>query len=381
MSAPPLCNITCPQCEANVNVPALQNKQRAVCPRCGYTLSIYHRNDMALVLALSWSAMIFLVLSLPFNFLSFRANGQQNSIDLPGGLNVLIQQNDLTLALITGLATLVLPGLVLAGLIILLTCKLTTSPRPWMKILLRWIELLMPWSMAEIFLLGALVSLIKITSLAEIDIGLSFYAFVLFTVSMSAALFYFDDTRLKLWLHSGELPDIHPLTPAVASLSIQRTWALLITALVLYIPANVLPIMSTELFGNAEPSTIMGGVISLWRSGSYPVALVIFFASIIIPVAKLVVLARLNYAVQFKALTNPGRKIRYYRVIEFIGRWSMIDVFVVAILVALIQLGSTLAIHPGPAALAFCGLVFITMVAAMTFDSRLIWQQRKNSDV
>ena len=368
MSAPPLCNITCPQCEANVNVPALQNKQRAVCPRCGHTLSIYHRNDMPASLALSLSAMIFLLLSLPFNFLSFRANGQQNSIDLPGGLNVLVEQDYVTLAVITGLA-------------ILLSCRLLTTPSPWMKTLLRWVEWLMPWSMAEIFLLGTLVSLIKITSLADIAIGLSFYAFVLFSVCMSAALFYFDDTRLKLWLHNGELPVLTPLNSHIANLSIQRTWALLFTALILYIPANALPIMSTELFGISEPNTIMGGVISLWESGSYPVAMVIFVASIVIPVAKLVVLARLTYAVQIKELTNPGRQIRYYRFIEFIGRWSMIDVFVVAILVALIQLGSTLAIHPGPAALAFCALVFITMLAAMTFDTRLIWQQRKDSDL
>ncbi|WP_083271687.1 paraquat-inducible protein A [Alteromonas lipolytica] len=381
MSAPPLCNITCPQCEANVNVPALHNKQRAVCPRCGYTLSIYHRNDMPLALALSISAMIFLLLSLPFNFLSFRANGQQNSIDLPGGLHVLIEQDYFSLALITGMATLVLPGLVLTGLITLLTARLTVAPQPWMKTLLKWVEALMPWSMAEIFLLGTLVSLIKITSLADIAIGMSFYAFVLFSVCMSAALFYFDDTRLKLWLYNGNLPYIAPLTPQLSSLSIQRTWALLFTALILYIPANALPIMTTELFGDAEPNTIMGGVISLWQSGSYPVALVIFFASIVIPVGKLIVLARLTYAVQFHELNKPERQIRYYRFIEFIGRWSMIDVFVVAILVALIQLGSTLSIHPGPAALAFCGLVFITMLAAMTFDSRLIWQQRDRADL
>ena len=186
------------------------------------------------------------------------------------------------------MATLVLPGLVLTGLIILLSCRLLTTPSPWMKTLLRWVEWLMPWSMAEIFLLGTLVSLIKITSLADIAIGLSFYAFVLFSVCMSAALFYFDDTRLKLWLHNGELPQVTPLTPHVASLSIQRTWALLFTALILYIPANALPIMSTELFGSSEPNTIMGGVISLWESGSYPVAMVIFVASIVIPVANYV---------------------------------------------------------------------------------------------
>ncbi|MDC8831783.1 paraquat-inducible protein A [Alteromonas gilva] len=359
-----------------MSIPNLQSKQRALCPRCNHTLSIYHRNDVSLALSLAISALIFLLLSLPFNFLTFRANGQFNSIDLPGGLNMLIEQDYVSLALITGLATLVLPGLVLLGLVVLLTARLTTPPRPWMKTVLSWVMVLLPWSMAEIFLLGTLVSLIKITSMADIAVGMSFYAFVGFSLSMSAALFYFDEVRLKLWLYAGDLPVLKPLSKQTASLSIQRTWALLFTALLLYIPANTLPIMSTELFGSAEKNTIMGGVISLWQSGSYPIAMVIFFASIVIPAVKLVVLARLNYAVQHYELTKPKRQTQYYRFIELIGRWSMIDVFVVAILVALIQLGSTLSIHPGPAALAFCALVFITMLAAMTFDSRLIWQQR-----
>ncbi|NVK57991.1 MAG: paraquat-inducible protein A [Alteromonadaceae bacterium] len=381
MSAPLVRHMICSQCDASVSIPSLQNKQRAVCPRCGYTLSIYHRNDIALALSLAISALIFLVLALPFNFLTFRANGQQNSIDLPGGLNVLIEQDYVSLALITALATLVLPGLVLLGLVVLLSARLTTSPQRWMKTVFSWISMLMPWSMAEIFLLGILVSLIKITSMADIAVGMSFYAFVGFTVSMSAALFYYDEIRLKLWLYAGDLPPVKPLSRQHNNLSIQRTWALLFTALLLYIPANTLPIMSTELLGSAEKNTIMGGVISLWQSGSYPIAMVIFFASIVIPAFKLVVLARLNYAVQSSELTQPKRQARYYRFIELIGRWSMIDVFVVAILVALIQLGSTLSIHPGPAALAFCALVFITMLAAMTFDSRLIWQQREKSDL
>ena len=114
------CELICSQCEATVNVPHLQHKQRAVCPRCGHTLSIYHKQDYALCLSLAVSALVFLCLSLPFNFLSFRASGQQNNIDLPGGLNVLIEQDYVSLALITGLATLVLPGLVLLGLVVLL---------------------------------------------------------------------------------------------------------------------------------------------------------------------------------------------------------------------------------------------------------------------
>ncbi|MEG3768854.1 paraquat-inducible protein A, partial [Alteromonas sp. 14N.309.X.WAT.G.H12] len=147
----------------------------------------------------------------------------------------------------------------------------------------------------------------------------------------------------------------------------------------LYIPANLLPIMHTQLFGRDEPSTIVGGAITLWESGDYPVAIIIICASVLIPVAKILILTWLNLSVQ-KGLTR-GTKVRtrFYRLTEGIGRWSMIDVFVVAILVALVQLGNTIAIHPGPAAIAFCGVVFITMVAAMTFDNRLIWQNRKET--
>lgn len=135
--------------------------------------------------------------------------------------------------------------------------------------------------------------------------------------------------------------------------------------------------MYTEFFGQETPNTIIGGVISLWESGSYPVALIILLASVIVPVAKIVILAWLNYSVHRQKTTSRKTRIRYYRITEAIGRWSMIDVFVVAVLVALIQMGNTMSIFPGQAALAFCAVVFVTMVAAMTFDSRLIWQQWK----
>ena len=139
----------------------------------------------------------------------------------------------------------------------------------------------------------------------------------------------------------------------------------------------MLPIMHTEMFGRDEPSTIVGGAITLWQSGDYPVAIIILIASVIIPVAKIIILAWLNLTVQHGLEKRTRIRTRFYRVTEGIGRWSMIDVFVVAVLVALVQLGNTLSIYPGPAAIAFCGVVFVTMVAAMTFDTRLIWQNRK----
>lgn len=369
--------VICSQCQHEVTLPKLDFRQRAVCPQCGHTLVTCRKNDTENPLAFAFSALIFLALSLPFNFLSFRASGQQHHINLPGGLEVLVDNDYLSLAIITGIATVVLPGMVLLGVFVLSSCRLMHYRPRFLRHIFHWVKLLQPWSMAEIFLVGTLVSLIKITSLADVGMGLSFYAFIGFTACMTICLVYFDHTRTALWLYEGQLPQPKALDAVTASKSIQRTWALLITAALLYIPANTLPIMHMELFGVDEPNTIIGGVFSLWESGSYPVALVILVASVIVPVAKIAILLWLNYSVHTGHVGAMEKRTRYYRFTEWIGRWSMIDVFVVAVLVALIQLGNTLSFYPGPAALAFCGVVFITMVAAMTFDSRLIWTSRK----
>lgn len=157
--------------------------------------------------------------------------------------------------------------------------------------------------------------------------------------------------------------------------SVQRTMALVITATLLYIPANVLPIMTTTMLGTAEPSTIIGGVVLLIHHGSYPIAAVIFIASVLVPTGKLIAITWLCWSVARKQQTSLQQRTRMYRVVEFVGKWSMTDVFVVAILVALIQLGGLLTITAGSAAIAFGGVVVVTIVAAESFDPRLIWDQ------
>jgi len=155
--------------------------------------------------------------------------------------------------------------------------------------------------------------------------------------------------------------------------SIQKTWAYLITAMVLYLPANLLPIMSTTFLGKNSSDTILSGIVALWEYGSYPIALIIFIASVLIPIAKLLVLCWLCYMVQNKSVVLLRERTLLYRITEFIGRWSMIDVFVVAILVSLVHLGKLMTIYPGSAALSFAGMVVATMLAANSFDPRLIW--------
>jgi len=155
--------------------------------------------------------------------------------------------------------------------------------------------------------------------------------------------------------------------------SLQWTLAFLLTAVVLYIPANLLPIMDTAEFGQVQSNTIIEGVILLLHHGSYPTAAIIFIASVLVPVAKIIALLWLCYTVARRSPDNPHERERLYRVTEFIGRWSMVDVFVVALLVALVQVTGILTVAPGSAALAFCGMVVFTMLAADSFDSRLIW--------
>ena len=160
----------------------------------------------------------------------------------------------------------------------------------------------------------------------------------------------------------------------------QRTLALLITASILYIPANIYPIMITDVLGVSDYSTIMGGVILLVKLGSIPVAAVIFIASVMVPLSKLAAMFYLVWSVDRLPYENHRKRTTLYIVAEFIGKWSMIDVFVVAILVALVHLEGLLVIRPGIAAYSFAGVVMVTMVAAECFDTRLMWDKLDNKN-
>jgi len=157
--------------------------------------------------------------------------------------------------------------------------------------------------------------------------------------------------------------------------SLARTWALVIAAFILYVPANVLPITLTTSLGTVHADTIMSGVIYFIQSGGWEIALVIFVASIIVPMMKLLILVYLLISVQRKSHRRPHDRVKLYRLTEFVGRWSMVDVYVVTILVALVNLGVLVDIDAGPAAFYFAAVVIITIFAARAFDPRLIWDE------
>lgn len=168
---------------------------------------------------------------------------------------------------------------------------------------------------------------------------------------------------------------LHPRKPR----SLERTWALVIAAALCYLPANLLPIMTVTSLGKAQSDTIMSGVVYLLHHGMWPLALVVFVASIFVPMLKLAILVFLLVSVRRGSRWRPAERTRLYRLTEAIGRWSMVDIFVVTILVALVRLGALATIEARSGAVFFGAVVVLTMLAAESFDPRLIWDRSEEA--
>jgi len=162
--------------------------------------------------------------------------------------------------------------------------------------------------------------------------------------------------------------------------SIQRTWAFLIGAAICYVPANVLPVLTTTTATGTESDTILQGVVLLWSPTGWPLSLIVLIASIMIPSAKILALVYLLVTVQRGSIRNNGQRIRLYRTVELIGRWSMVDVFVDAFTAALVQLQPLMSVAPAPGLFFFAAVVVLTMLAVESFDPRLIWDASSASD-
>ena len=155
--------------------------------------------------------------------------------------------------------------------------------------------------------------------------------------------------------------------------SVERTWAYLIAAAICYIPANLLPVLTTTTAAGADSDTILQGVVLLWSPTGWPLSLIVLVASIMIPSAKILALAYLLITVQRGSAQNNEQRIRLYRMVKFIGRWSMVDVFVDTFTAALVQLQPLMSVEPGPGLFFFAAVVVLTMLAVESFDPRLIW--------
>ncbi|MGO2414529.1 MULTISPECIES: paraquat-inducible protein A [Cobetia] len=400
----------CECCDLVVALPALRPGERARCPRCDHVFAQRHAHAVQRTLALATACLMMLVLTLPFEFIAFATHGISASLSLVDAPTALTAESYPSLAVLLILTIVLLPALYLIGVIYTHAAIGLKLPLPGMRGIARTLSHLRPWMMADVFLVGVMVSLVKIAGMADISFGPSFWAFCAFALLMTKTLASIDVDRMWFALAgepsapTGTLPGMGAALQGLGSChscglinactaheahvacrrcgdpvhqrktaSLQRTWAWLVAALILYVPANVFPIMSTVSLGESDPQTIAGGIVLLWSHGDWPIALVIFVASILVPASKMIAIAWLCISAQRPDVQHARARVALYRITEYIGRWSMVDVFVVALLAALIQLGALMSVHPGPAALSFAVVVVLTMLSAQSFDPRLVW--------
>lgn len=376
----------------------------ARCRRCGATLLSVAPNSLDRSLALTITGLLLVLIADTMPFMSLNIQGRFQHASLLTGAIVLIEQGLWPLGSLVLLTTVAAPLAKLGGLGYVLFGLRLRRPPVGVARIFRWLETLHPWSMIEVYLLGVFVAYVKLIALASIEVGAACYALS----SLMLVMVLIDDSlcRELVWRRMEERGVVKGAAAApqgrlalceicglVAPLeghrsacprcsaarhlrkpeSVMRTWALVITALILYVPANIFPVMTVISFGSGEPDTILSGVKALFLVGMWPLALLVFFASITVPVLKIATLMFLLIAISRHSRWRLRDRTILYRIVESIGRWSMIDIFMISILVGLVRLGSIATIEPGVGAISFAAVVIITMFAAESFDPRLMW--------
>ncbi len=397
--------IACPTCDLLHQVHPLPVGGKACCVRCGALLYRHIPDSLNRTLALYASALVLFIIANSYPFLALELNGRVQENLLISGALAMFGHGMPELGVVVLLTSVLFPLTTIAGMLyLLLPLRLFGLRAPATDRIYRTLRVLAPWSLVGVFMLGVLVAIFKLLDMADVIPGVALFAFAALLLVSAAAEASIDDALF--WPRSGWraqgtgrtaaerglvschscrllLPappaDGHACPRCEAPLhqrkrdSINRTWALLAASAILLLPANLYPVMTVIYFGAGEPSTILGGVVKLIEGDMWPLALLIFFASIVVPVTKLVVLGLLLVTVQRRSSWRPRDRTRLYRVTEVIGAWSMVDVFLVAILTALVSLGAFATVEPDIGVTFFAAVVVITMLAARSFDPRLIW--------
>jgi paraquat-inducible protein A len=396
-------------------VPALGLDQRAECPRCGTLLRHTRRDSLDRCLSLMFAALVLLVVLWCAMLMKVSTAGIVHESTLLSGPLELVRSGLWPLAIAVGFTTAFAPLGKFAGTAYVLLGLKARRPWPYLGEVFRFARMMGLWAMLEVLLLGVFVAYTKLGDLVTIGIGPAVIALGLITIVTVWGDNVLD--RELVWSEIQRRGQTHAPMPAgpgplvagpgamgceecgLVALShahdsrclrcgakvharkpdsMGRTWALIIASAILYIPANAYPVLTVIQLGNGEPSTILGGVEELIDSRMYPLAILVFFASILVPVLKLAGLAIMLMATLL-ATTEMGasRWLRertvLYHVVAWIGRWSMVDIFMESLLGALVQFGTVVSIAPGIGAVAFCGVVFLTILAAECFDPRIMW--------
>jgi paraquat-inducible protein A len=399
----------CPGCGRFQIVPALAANMRANCLRCGTVLRATRAHPLEHHLALTFAAVVLFAIVWLGMLMKVSAIGIVHVTTLDSGPLELVDRGLWPLALAVSFTTLFASAIKFLGTIyVLVGLRLRRVP-PNLGGVFRLARKLGAWSMLEVLLLGVFVAYTKLGDLVTIELGPAVYALGVLTVVIVWAELALDPQAV--WEEIERRGQTHGAMPRERLLeyrpgavgcetcglvclpgatdtrcprcgtplharkpdSVARTWAFVIAAAVLYVPANVYPVLTVIQLGSGVPSTILGGVEELLASRLYPLAALVFFASILVPLFKLLGLAAMLGTAAGRAGAWLPQRTRLYYVVAWIGRWSMVDIFMESLLGALVQFGRAVTIEPGFGALAFCAVVFITIFAADCFDPRLMW--------
>jgi paraquat-inducible protein A len=397
----------CPDCGlfSRLSPPVAGTDMR--CQRCDCILRRVRRNPLETALACALTGLIFYIITVQAPFLQVLLYGRERVSLLSSGPMELDNQGFWLLAAIVLLGTVLVPLIKLLGTIYVLVGLRFRHPPPGLVMVFTWLRHIGPWAMIDVYMLGFLVAYTRLQAIMYVHIGMGVYALVGLMIAMIAADAALDPEAVWEAMQPRGLAVFRPRAPAPGEIligcdtchqvshakegddcprcseelyirkpdSVNRGWAFMITAAILYIPSNIFPIMTVVRFGRAQSYTIYAGMMELAHIGLMPLAVLVFTASIAIPCFKLLVLGYTLIQTQRGVGHELRMRTRLYRVIDFIGRWSMVDVFMVSILVALVRFGQFAQITADVGAFYFASVVILTLFAVESFDPRLMWDR------
>ncbi|WP_249201770.1 paraquat-inducible protein A [Acetobacter thailandicus] len=418
----------CPCCGLHQKLPELKEGTQARCSRCNQLLDRRNRTaPIATPLAFCISSAALYIAMLFSTLMTLDLYGRQRTVDMVTGPIELLHEGWGEAGILVGLVTVLAPGVVIALMGLILTTALRPQLPSWVPYLLKWYEILRPWSMVEVYILGVFVAYTKLVDLAFVEVGPALYLVAALMVSMAATDATLDmemiwrKRKIDSFMHminGSRVPvetitadqcsvETHPFSRRVSCLScglvlafdhdvhpsnpeghcprcshvvrqrkansLHRTTALLISAIVFYLPANIYPVMTVISLGNGSGHTIIQGAIELWQSDMIPLSILVLFASVTVPVLKVVGLSVMVVTIYRHSAKGLVLRSKLFRVIDVVGRWSMIDVFMVSILVAVVRFSHLASISADGGMVCFAAVVVLTIFAAHTFDPRLMW--------
>jgi paraquat-inducible protein A len=379
-------------------LPVIGRGQTAMCRRCDSTLAGPATGRVDAPLALAGAALVLLLAALVWPLMRVSSLGAARESWLDTCVSALWAQGFLSLAALVAAFTVALPCIYLALLLWVLIALRFDLGGPLGR-LFRWVQHLRPWMMIEVYLVGCFVAYSRIKVVSTIEIGLGGWCLLGASLVFLLVLTQLDARTVWETLpvkaaagkgqetiactvcdlvvtgteEGGDCPRCAATLHVRKPDAFRRTTALVITGFLLYVPANFIPVLTTVRLGRADENTILSGVIELVHNDLWPLAIIVFSASIILPLLKLCGLTWMLIATHLRSRRLLVGRTRFYRMIDLVGRWSNIDVFAVSVLIAALRFGALTEVHAGNGLVAFAAVVIVTMVATSVFDTRLMW--------